>query len=445
MTAAVRVTSVGKRYELGRTIDPNSTLRDSVEGAVRALAARLRGTPADRGTDFWALQDVSFDVQQGEAVALVGTNGAGKSTLLKILTRITAPTKGRAEIRGRVGSLLEVGTGFHPDLTGRENVFLNGAILGMRRREVARKFDAIVAFAEIERFLDTPVKRYSSGMYTRLAFAVAAHLEPEVLLVDEVLAVGDAAFQQKCLGKMHDVATEGRTIVFVSHNMNAVQTLCSRAVWLRGGRVADDGPAQHVVSRYLQSARAERTEQTWPDRGAAPGNDRVRLRRAAVRRADGVEIGTPEGRITTRTPIRLEFEYWNLQPGARLSLSVQLYNEDGVCIFDAVPVLEAEWRGRPFPAGLFRDLCHVPGDLLNDGVHRVELRVVQDDATVVSEHKDLLMFEIVDTAGMRGGYFGRWQGAVRPILPWTTELVEPAPTPGRDTDVPWTRLSALDA
>ena len=248
MNPVIEVEKLAKRYYLGR-------------GAVRR-----HGSGAQ--TEFWALRDVSFAVQRGEVVGIVGRNGAGKSTLLKILSRITEPTSGRARLRGRVASLLEVGTGFHPDLTGRENIFLNGAILGMKRAEIARKFDEIVAFAEIERFLDTPVKRYSSGMYVRLAFAVAAHLEPEILIIDEVLAVGDSAFQKKCLGKMDEVARGGRTVLFVSHNMSAVQSLCTHAVLLEEGRAAASGEPRTVLARYLQ--RGGEDAQTWSRDLTAP-------------------------------------------------------------------------------------------------------------------------------------------------------------------------------
>jgi lipopolysaccharide transport system ATP-binding protein len=267
MTGIIRVEGVSKRYNLGlgsrggyRTV--RESLTDIAGTSVRKLKSRLRsivGSAPNRGSEgiveptdeFWALSDVSFTVQPGEVVGIVGRNGAGKSTLLKILSRITEPTHGRVEMRGRVGSLLEVGTGFHPELSGRENIFLNGAILGMSRREIAAKFDEIVAFAEIDKFLDTPVKRYSSGMYVRLAFAVASHLEPEILVIDEVLAVGDSAFQKKCLGKMDQVRRDGRTVLFVSHNMTAVKSLCGRALLLEGGGVAHDGTVDEVVNRYL--------------------------------------------------------------------------------------------------------------------------------------------------------------------------------------------------
>lgn len=255
---AIRVENLSKLYHIGRA-QRHDTLRDALSAAFGRSSAKMpRRHDADLCNDsLWALRDVSFDVQQGEVVGIIGRNGAGKSTLLKILSRITEPTTGRAEIHGRVGSLLEVGTGFHPELTGRENIYLNGAILGMRRIEIERKFDEIVAFSEIERFLDTPVKRYSSGMYVRLAFAVAAHLEPEILLVDEVLAVGDIAFQKKCLGKMGNVATEGRSVLFVSHNMVAVESLCSRAILIREGSTAESGDPRHVIQAYLAEGQRQ--------------------------------------------------------------------------------------------------------------------------------------------------------------------------------------------
>jgi lipopolysaccharide transport system ATP-binding protein len=257
MAFVVRVEGLGKRYRLesgGGEGFRYRSLREDVARWAKAPLRLLRGARAPRREDFWALRDVGFELDSGEVLGIIGRNGAGKSTLLKVLSRITRPTTGQVELRGRVGSLLEVGTGFHPELTGRENVFLNGSLLGMSRREIARKFDEIVAFAEVEKFLDTPVKRYSSGMYVRLAFAVAAHLEPEILIVDEVLAVGDAEFQKKCLNKMGDVAGQGRTILFVSHNMGAVQNLCRRAILMEHGRLRMLGTAREVVARYLEAS-----------------------------------------------------------------------------------------------------------------------------------------------------------------------------------------------
>ncbi|HXH25201.1 MAG TPA: ABC transporter ATP-binding protein, partial [Vicinamibacterales bacterium] len=269
---AIRTVGLSKRYYAGRREEPYKTIRDALTGALiapmRRVSRLVTGRPAGRAAGrapFWALKDLSLEVRHGEIVGIIGRNGAGKSTLLKILSRITEPTAGYADMHGRVGALLEVGTGFHPELTGRENIFLNGAILGMNREHIKRRFDEIVDFAELETFLDTPVKYYSSGMYMRLAFAVAAHLEPEILVVDEVLAVGDAAFQKKCLNKMQHVRLEGRTVLFVSHNMSAVSRLCGRVVWLDRGVVRDDGLPSNVIAKYLNSDGGTATAREWSD------------------------------------------------------------------------------------------------------------------------------------------------------------------------------------
>ncbi|MGY1664587.1 ABC transporter ATP-binding protein [Geodermatophilus sp. SYSU D00696] len=417
---ALRVTGLGKRYRLGER-EPYLALRDVVSRAVRSSLTRLSKTSDDRPLQdertFWALRDVSFDLHKGEVLGVIGRNGAGKSTLLKILSRITEPTEGEAVVSGRVGALLEVGTGFHPELTGRENVLLNGAILGMRRREIQRKLEDIVEFAGVQRFVDTPVKRYSSGMRARLAFAVAAFLETEILVVDEVLAVGDAEFQKKCMGKMDDAARGGRTVLFVSHNMAAVEALCRRSIWLEGGRCVADGPTAEVVSSYLSTSFSAMSEQSWPHPETAPGNDAVRLHRAAVRPSDGSNTDV----IDVRTPIAIEIEYWNLRPGARLNLSLHVYNEQGTRVFNALPYLERVWQGRPFPRGLFRDTCHIPANLLNDGMHSIQLMVVENGSYVIFEVDDLLVFDVRDDAAGREGWFGRWEGAVRPQLAWETE------------------------
>ncbi len=279
---AVRVSDLSKQYHLGTAGPGYTTLRDSVRSFAGASLRTLlrRGRQAERKPTFWALQDVSFEIQPGEVVGIIGRNGAGKSTLLKILSRITEPTKGEAEIRGRVGSLLEVGTGFHPELTGRENIFLNGAILGMRRGEILKNFDQIVAFAEVEKFIDTPVKHYSSGMYMRLAFAVAAHLETEILIVDEVLAVGDAEFQKKCLGKMGDVAKQGRTVLFVSHNLAAIKSLCTRAMLLSSGQIELDDTTEQCVGRYL--ALSQLKQRDGVNVGSRPGTGEWRYVQASA-------------------------------------------------------------------------------------------------------------------------------------------------------------------
>ena len=288
---SIRLVNLGKQYRLGKR-ESYQTLRetivDSLSRPVRALKNVVSRRHSNEGVDtFWALKDVSFDVKVGEVLGVIGRNGAGKSTLLKIISRITSPTVGAVEVRGRVGSLLEVGTGFHPELTGRENVFLSGAILGMKRAEIAKKFDEMVAFAEVERFIDTPVKHYSSGMYLRLAFAVAAHLEPEILLVDEVLAVGDMRFQRKCIDKMQDVGQHGRTVLFVSHNMPAITRLCQRAVLFEEGALTQFGPAVDVVGSYLQAGMGTTAVREWTDPARMPGSDSVRLRAVRIRDESG--------------------------------------------------------------------------------------------------------------------------------------------------------------
>jgi len=332
MTAPIiRVQNLSKQYRLGASSYSHDNLREAFAARLRA-PLRLKSRDAHESDQtVSALRNVSFDVAPGEVVGIIGANGAGKSTLLKILSRITEPTSGRAELYGRVGSLLEVGTGFHPELTGRENIFLNGAVLGMKRVEIERRFDEIVAFAEIDRFLDTPVKRYSSGMYMRLAFAVAAHLDPEILLVDEVLAVGDAQFQAKCLGKMSDVARGGRTVLFVSHNLSSILTLCRRSLLIKNGEIGHDGPSSEVITRYVTTGATQRTgERIWPDFENAPGNDNIRLH--AVRIVSG-EMTTAD--VDIQKEIHVQVEFWNRRPGARITTSIHLLDKLGVGVLSS--------------------------------------------------------------------------------------------------------------
>ncbi|HEY0762591.1 MAG TPA: ABC transporter ATP-binding protein [Pyrinomonadaceae bacterium] len=418
--AIVRVENVSKQYRIAANRGPYSTLREAVTRAALAPVKHLTRNGSSNKETLWALNDINFEVGSGEILGIIGRNGAGKSTLLKILARITQPTSGRVELFGRIGSLLEVGTGFHPELTGRENIYLNGAVLGMRRTEIADRFDEIVAFAEMEKFLDTPVKHYSSGMYMRLAFAVAAHLNPEILLMDEVLAVGDAAFQAKCLGKMDSVASEGRTVLFVSHNLVAVQNLCKRVIWLNEGKILEQGPTHAIVNNYLAAASSSvAMERVWDAPATAPGNEKVRIRSVRVRATDDSASDV----ITVQTPFVLEFEYWNLEPDARLNLSLHLYNQQGITVLNTVPMNEPEWHGRAFPVGLFRSACHIPGNLLNDGLHRVLLLVVKDQGTVIFTLNDALVFSVQDVE-RPGDWHGRWEGAVRPDLVWSTEYLD---------------------
>ena len=426
---AIRVENLGKAYKIVHNADRGhyKTLQED----LIALVKRPFNRSANGGREtFWALKDVSFEVKQGEVLGIIGRNGAGKSTLLKILSRITRPTTGYAEMHGRVGSLLEVGTGFHPELTGRENIFLNGAVLGMSRNDIQRKFDEIVQFADVEQFLDTPVKRYSSGMYMRLAFAVAAHLEPEILVVDEVLSVGDAEFQKKSLGKMSEVAKGGRTVLFVSYNMVAVQSLCQRVLWLSSGVIRDDGLADKVILNYLDKGSQVVLGQKWDKPQTAPGNSEVRLNRISVHATEGDPY-----QISTVTSFILEFVYWNLVPDSLLSLSLHVYNDHEIMAFNTAPVHEIQWMGKPFPIGLFRSQCFVPGYLLNSGTYRVDLLVVKDQNRVIYRHENALVFEVVDSMETRGvaNWFGKWPGVVHPKLEWSTEKLNEEPSADRMT------------
>jgi lipopolysaccharide transport system ATP-binding protein len=375
MSAAIEVTGLGKRYVLVHRREPYLSFRDAIYQSVQRAASAVFRPPAapkpvdPRHQEFWALADVSFRVERGERVGIIGPNGAGKSTLLKILSRITEPTRGRVRITGRVASLLEVGTGFHPELTGRENIFLNGSILGLRRAEIQRKFDEIVAFAEVEAFLDTPVKRYSSGMYVRLAFAVAAHLEPEILIVDEVLAVGDAAFQRKCLGKMDQVGNDGRTVLFVSHNMAAVERLCSKGIVLERGGLALQGTAQGAIDHYMRSLAAN-GGQDLRKRADRKGEGGVRVTRVALtdrggRQATAFPVGSD-------VEIRIEYEAKLRVRNPRVIVGVYDMLGSGVARFDT-EVATGLPEALP-EAG--RVVCAVDGLALTPGRYLLNLAVL---------------------------------------------------------------------
>ena len=418
----IRVDGLGKSYVLGQGKDGGryQTLRESLVDAVRAPWRRR--TPARATEEFWALRDVSFDIQRGAIVGIVGRNGAGKSTLLKVLSRITEPTSGRIRLNGRVASLLEVGTGFHPELTGRENIFLNGAILGMHRAEIKAKFDEIVAFAEVERFLDTPVKRYSSGMYVRLAFAVAAHLEPEILVVDEVLAVGDAEFQKKCLGKMQDVAKgEGRTILFVSHNMGAVAQLCTRALYLEAGRVVKQGNVNEIITFYLDRGSEQWTSKTWDENDcSAPGDETVRLVSVGVVDANMRKIA---GNVDVRGKVGIEIQYRVLRDDAIFAPSLHLHNSEGAQIFLAID-LEEDWVLAPRARGVYRSTAWIPGNFLNIGMHYVSVAISRLDLHLLHLfERQVVVFSVTEASGTdtaRGVYAGHLTGVIRPILEWET-------------------------
>ena len=416
---AIRADGLAKRYRIGEFQASYGTLRDSLVGAVKKVGRRHH--EKRRHEEIWALDGVSFELAEGEVLGLIGGNGAGKSTLLRILTRITAPTRGTAEIRGRVGSLLEVGTGFHPELTGRENVYLNGAILGMKRREITSKLDQIVEFAGVERFMDTPVKRYSSGMYVRLAFSVAAHLEPEILLVDEVLAVGDAEFQRRCLGRMESLSESGRTVIFVSHNMQTVAQLCDRAILLEGGKAVLDGDSGDVVARYLQSGLGSGSNRMWPDDASAPGDDLVRLRWARVVDQAGQMLDAAD----VRRPVGIQIAFRVLRRGQAVMPKFKLVDRRGDVAFNVFDT-DARWR-EPSEPGEYVATAWIPGNLLNEGIYSADVAVCSIAAPKLHHHfqeRAAVAFHVQDPGhgdSARGTFTGQWRGVVRPLLEWTVE------------------------
>lgn len=380
----------------------------------------LRWSRSETNPDesIWALRDVSFEVKKGEVFGIVGTNGSGKSTLLKILSRVTDPTKGRAIIQGRFCGLLEVGTGFHPELTGRDNVYMSGAILGMKRQEIARKFDEIVAFAEVEQFIDTPVKHYSSGMYVRLGFAVLAHMDPDILIVDEVLAVGDARFQKKCMEKMEDVGQHGRTVLLVSHDMPAITRLCKRAILLHKGEVVKEGSAYEVVNHYLHAGHIKPCVE-WQNLADAPGNEVVRVQALRAQTESGVVLD----RFDVRRPIEIEIEFTVLKSGHVFVPGIALHNEEDTVIF-VVHDRDPGWQRKPRPVGVYCSTVRIPGNLLSEGLFTVSVSMVTENPFRSHAYIDRVIgFGVVDSGigdTARGDFQGRWPGAVRPMLEWRT-------------------------
>jgi lipopolysaccharide transport system ATP-binding protein len=414
----IRVEGLGKKYRLHhQSKERYTTLRDTLVGATKRLFRRpVAGSLAPSSDEeFWALKDLNFEVQPGEVVGIIGRNGAGKSTLLKILSRITEPTKGRVTLNGRVASLLEVGTGFHPELTGRENIFLNGAILGMSKVEIKAKFDEIVDFAEVERFLDTPVKRYSSGMYVRLAFAVAAHLEPEILVVDEVLAVGDAKFQRKSLARMHDSAASGRTILFVSHSMSAVSALCSRAVLLQSGKVAFDGQVNEAIAKYGEDDQTAPMERAW-DESTYPGDSTIRLTK--------IRISQPNSNGTIRssqeTQIIYEFICSEIEEG--LCIGFELISPEGSALFwtHFTDSKTADWP--QITLGTNQLACTIPAGLLNSGTYGIAPKLSIHNSRWIANLPVSLTFHVEMDHGVSPLWTslatGKRPGLITPILPW---------------------------
>jgi len=413
MGVVIKAENIGKRYIIRHE---QGERYKTLAGTLSNITKAVTQAPKE---DFWALDEVSFEINQGERIGIIGRNGAGKSTLLKVLARIVTPTRGRAEITGRVSSLLEVGTGFHPELSGRENIFLNGAILGMSKSEIQRKFDEIVAFAEVEKFLDTPVKRYSSGMYVRLAFAVAAHLEPEILIVDEVLAVGDSAFQKKCLGKMEDVAGQGRTILFVSHNMETVLRLCNKAMLLENGKLKQIGETDAVIRAYLHTGTGTNAQRSWIGKPNAPTNEIVKLRQVKVHTED---LTVKDSFDVTR-PIGISMEYEVLKDGDSFTHSFNFFNEEGLNLFNTHDT-GYEVKTLPRAKGIYTTTMWIPGNLLAEGVVVVGVAIIKKEPFSIYFHElDAVSFNVTDHIrgdSARGDYTLGFPGLMRPLCNWET-------------------------
>jgi lipopolysaccharide transport system ATP-binding protein len=420
----IKVENLGKLYRIGTARDRNKTLREALSDMALAPFRRIRNAfspPVSNDVNpaefIWALKDVSFDVKRGEVIGIIGRNGAGKSTLLKILSRITEPTEGRIIMQGRVGSLLEVGTGFHSELTGEENIYLSGTILGMSSNEISRKFDEIVAFAEMEKFIHTPVKHYSSGMYMRLAFAVAAHLEPEILLVDEVLAVGDAEFQKKCLGKMGDVANAGRTVLFVSHNMSAVQSLCKTALQLESGHIVQTGDSKSVVSAYLASSGKISSAMVWCDE-SAPGNEEIRLKSIGA----CMEGRNDSGVYQSQKNIYVEMRFTANKSHSALCVGFDLLSPHGETILRSyqTDMLPENWPKVKQGENVWR--CVIPGGLLNGGLYNICPRIGLHNLNWIVHLDSVVQFEVMLDHGVSPFWNAldsrNRPGIIAPILKW---------------------------
>ncbi len=417
---AIKVDGLGKRFIISHEgAERYSALRDVITRGAKKLVSG-NGKAATTREEFWALKDVSFEVNRGEAIGIIGRNGAGKSTLLKILSRITEPTNGRIEINGRIASLLEVGTGFHPELTGKENIFLNGAILGMSRAEIRKKFDEIVDFSGVEKFLDTPVKRYSSGMYVRLAFAVAAHLEPEILIVDEVLAVGDAEFQKKCLGKMDEVSRkEGRTVLFVSHNMDAILKFCSTSILLQNGQLIKKGNSKDVIDNYLHHYVTRKEKQVWNEKDA-PSDNFVKL--LSVWLHDDAGTIRSEFQVSERIGISMEYEV--LEEGTVFTHGLNIYNSHGINVFNSHDVT-SDFRKIKRAKGKYQATAWIPSNLLSEESFSIGVGLFSPNPFYVHVHElDVVAFVTHDNMAAlsaRGDYIGEeFGGVVRPLLSWDT-------------------------
>jgi lipopolysaccharide transport system ATP-binding protein len=418
---AIRVEGLSKQYRIDSVREPYETIRSALTRTVSNIGARLAGGGKQSHQHIWALDDLSFEVERGTALGIVGRNGAGKTTLLRILSRITTPTKGRAVLSGTASALLSVGTGFHPELSGRDNVFLNGSVLGMPGHFIRSKFDEIVAFAEVEKFIDTPIKYYSSGMQMRLGFAVAAFLEAEILLIDEVLAVGDTAFQKKCLGKIDDVAHHGRTVLFVSHHMAAVSQMCTRALWLDKGRLRLSGDTASVIEAYLSDSAVASGERTWSDANGAgrPGGDKARLRAVRIRNAAGVPADT----LDAGKEFTIEIEYEVLKLLSYSMVYFTLRTNEGIAVLTSIDAYDGSVGEHGREPGVWISRCTVMANLLNKGAYYLDVIAAHPEVEYLFFEESVLSFAIEETGSVIGVYDGEWPGIVNPPLPWSIDRV----------------------
>lgn len=417
-STAIEVHDIGKQYTIGKVQQGSSykSLRATIMSSLSSALSGLGGGPSDPANKIWALRNVSFTIDKGEVVGVIGPNGAGKTTLLKILSRITPPTSGEAHVHGNVGSLLEVGTGFHPELTGRENVYLNGSVLGMTSSEIEKKFDDILAFAGVEEFVDTPIKHYSAGMKVRLAFSVAAHLDTEILLVDEVLAVGDAQFQKKCLSKMNDITEAGRTVLFVSHDMDAVSRLCERTIWLDDGEVQMEGSTKEIISSYLTENLSTSAERQWEDGLSDPGITSFQLFATRIKDTQGNKTTV----LQAEEDFWIEFDYQIREPLPYCRVGFLLSTPDGTAVFEAYDADLEKFAG-PVETGRYRSRCKVPGKFLNIGDYIVTIHADVPERKVLLYQSGVFQINIEDVGTVGSHLRSERQGVVRPELRWTRE------------------------
>ena len=418
----LKIKNVSKQYRLG--LVGTGTLSHDLNRWWHLLRGKQDpylkvGAVNDRensGGDYiMALNNINFEVNRGDIIGIIGKNGAGKSTLLKLLSQITNPTTGSIKVKGRIAALLEVGTGFHPELTGRENIFLNGAILGMSKAEIRKKIDEIIDFSGVAKYVDTPVKRYSSGMMVRLGFAVAAHLEPEILVVDEVLAVGDAEFQKKCLGKMKDVAGQGRTVLFVSHNMPSVLNLCTKGVLIDRGEIKETGDINHIVSQYLSEGKSNHSSKEW-DRKERPGNDIFKVNKVALSELSGLEVSA----VKISQPLKVTISFEVIEDKAKVGFSLVLSDSESVCLFGSLNNQEKNFYSKPMRLGNYKSEIIIPGDMFNNGEYIIELIGFDSEMSNPFKIENILHFEAIDDGVLKGDYSGGYGGFFRPRLEWNT-------------------------